>query len=160
MISFLNDEQDSMKQSFQAGVDTLYNKCVSCGQTPTDKSPTSISNAIQDIYNNRYNEGYEEGQVNNGIYGKYIHFAHQVSGWGAITVPIPPSTSQIAGYSNRTSGFNITGNFSDDSSELIGTIYSNNSEEPNIFDISDKNYVSIYIRIDGAANHVYVAFLE
>ena len=46
-----------METSFQDGVDTLYNKCVSCGQTPTDKSPTSISNAIQDIYNNRYNEG-------------------------------------------------------------------------------------------------------
>ena len=156
-----------MKQSFQDGVDTLYNKCVSCGQTPNDKSPTSISNAIQsisnaiqDIYNNRYNEGYEEGQVNNGIYGKYIHFVNQVSGWGAITVPIPPSTSQIAGYSNRTTGFDITGYFSDDPSELIGTIYSNNSEEPNIFDISDKNYVSIYIKISGAANHVYVAFLE
>ena len=79
---------------------------------------------------------------------------------GAITVPIPPSTSQIAGYSNRTSGFNITGYFSDDLSELIGTIYSNKSEEPDIFDISDKNYVSIYIRLDGAANHVYVAFLD
>ena len=50
-----------MKQSFQDGVDTLYNKCISCGQTPSSKSPTSISNAIQDIYNNRYNEGYNNG---------------------------------------------------------------------------------------------------
>ena len=160
MISFLNDEQESMKQSFQAGVDTLYNKCVSCGWTPTGKTPTHIAEAIQGIYGNRYTEGYEEGQVNNGIYGKYIHFVNQVSGWGAITVPIPLSTSQIGGYSNRTTGFDIIGRFSDDPSELIGTIYSNNSEKPNIFDISDKNYVSIYIRIDGTANHVYVAFLE
>ena len=52
-----------MKQSFQAGVDTIYNKIVSCGQTPSDKSPTSISNAIQDIYNNRYNEGYNNGRT-------------------------------------------------------------------------------------------------
>ena len=47
--------------NFQAGVDTLYNKCVSCGQTPNDKSPTSISNAIQGIYGNRYTEGYNNG---------------------------------------------------------------------------------------------------
>lgn len=37
--------------NFQAGVDTLYNACVSAGQTPTDKSPSSIANAIQSIYN-------------------------------------------------------------------------------------------------------------
>ena len=47
--------------NFQAGVDTLYNKCVSCGQTPSDKSPTAISNSIQSIYGNRYTEGYNNG---------------------------------------------------------------------------------------------------
>ena len=31
------------------GVDTLYNACVSAGQTPTDKSPSSIANAIKEI---------------------------------------------------------------------------------------------------------------
>ena len=50
-----------MKQSFQAGVDTLYNKCVSCGWTPTGKTPTAISDAIQGIYGNRYTEGYNNG---------------------------------------------------------------------------------------------------
>ena len=49
--------------NFQAGVDTLYNKCVSCGQTPSDKSPTAIANAIQSIYTNRYNEGYNAGKT-------------------------------------------------------------------------------------------------
>ena len=43
--------------NFQAGVDTLYNKCVSCGSTPSSKTPTAISNAIQSIYTNRYNAG-------------------------------------------------------------------------------------------------------
>ena len=51
-----------MKQSFQNGVDTLYNKCVSCGSTPSNKTPTAISNAIQSIYTNRYNEGYNAGK--------------------------------------------------------------------------------------------------
>ena len=43
--------------NFRAGVDTLYNKCVSCGSTPSSKTPTAISNAIQSIYTNRYNAG-------------------------------------------------------------------------------------------------------
>ena len=46
---FVNDEQDSMKSNFQDGVDTLYNACVSAGQTPIDKSPSSIANAIEEI---------------------------------------------------------------------------------------------------------------
>ena len=47
--------------NFQAGVDTLYNKCVSCGWTPTGKTPTHIVEAIQGIYGNRYTEGYNNG---------------------------------------------------------------------------------------------------
>ena len=38
-----------MKNSFQDGVDTLYDTCVSCGSTPTDKTPTAISEAIKNI---------------------------------------------------------------------------------------------------------------
>lgn len=51
-LESLNDETESIKQSFQDGVDTLYNACVSAGQTPTDKSPSSIANAIQQIKDN------------------------------------------------------------------------------------------------------------
>lgn len=47
--------------NFRVGVNTLYNKCVNCGVTPSENSPTGISNAIQTIYNNRYNEGYSAG---------------------------------------------------------------------------------------------------
>lgn len=57
----LSSELDATKQSFQAGVDTLYNKCSSCGATPSEKTPTAISTAIQTIYNNRYNEGINAG---------------------------------------------------------------------------------------------------
>ena len=53
----LNDECDSIRSDFQAGVNTLYNKCVSCGVTPSSKTPTAISNSIQSIYTNRYNAG-------------------------------------------------------------------------------------------------------
>ena len=40
---------DDLKTSFQDGVDTLYNACVSAGQTPIDKSPSSIAEAIKAI---------------------------------------------------------------------------------------------------------------
>lgn len=55
-------ELEQVKTSFQAGVNVLYNKCVNCGVTPADKTPTVIANAIQVIHDNRYNEGYEDGQ--------------------------------------------------------------------------------------------------
>ena len=49
---------NSNVQSFQNGVDSIYNKCVSCGSTPSAKTPAAISSAIQNIYTNRYNAGY------------------------------------------------------------------------------------------------------
>lgn len=33
--------------NFQAGVDTLYDTCVDCGETPVDKTPTAIADAIR-----------------------------------------------------------------------------------------------------------------
>ncbi len=31
------------------GIDVLYDKCVSCGVTPTAKNPTAIAEAIENI---------------------------------------------------------------------------------------------------------------
>lgn len=53
----LNSDLATAKQSFQAGVDALYNQCVSCGATPTAKTPAAIAAAIQTIFNSRYNAG-------------------------------------------------------------------------------------------------------
>ena len=61
ILFFLNDDISNIQQSFQDGVDTLYNKCVSCGWTPSNKTPTAIVEAIQGIYGNRYTEGYNNG---------------------------------------------------------------------------------------------------
>ena len=66
-VIFQNDEQDSIKQSFQDGVDTLYNACVSAGQTPTDKSPSSIANAIQSIANSKLNNGKDALLIASGV---------------------------------------------------------------------------------------------
>lgn len=55
--NYLTNILNNMNSSFQAGVDALYNQCVSCGATPADKTPTAISTAIQAIFNNRYNAG-------------------------------------------------------------------------------------------------------
>ena len=57
----LSSEMASMKTSFQAGVDTIYNKMVSCGETPSSKSPTDIANKIQQMYDGRYSTGYSIG---------------------------------------------------------------------------------------------------
>lgn len=58
----LNGDITSIRSSFQNGVDTLYNKCKSCGSTPSSSTPTAIANAIQNIYTNRYNSGRTTGQ--------------------------------------------------------------------------------------------------
>ncbi len=50
-------EIDTMKQSFQAGVDTLYNKCKGLGFTPAGKNPGHISDTIDKIYADRYAKG-------------------------------------------------------------------------------------------------------
>lgn len=53
---------NNLTTSFQAGVDTLYNACVSCGVTPSAKTPAAISAAISAISTNRYNAGRTQGQ--------------------------------------------------------------------------------------------------
>ena len=54
---------NNLQQDFQAGVDTLYNKCKGCGATPASKTPAAISTAIGTIYTNRYNTGYSAGRT-------------------------------------------------------------------------------------------------
>lgn len=83
-----------MKSSFQAGVDTLYNKCNSCGSTPSSKTPTAISNAIQSIYTNRYNSGYNAGKKDGGFSS-----ATDIS-------------SKITGYASQNHGFRSSENLS------------------------------------------------
>ncbi len=53
---------NNLTTSFQAGVNTLYNACVSCGVTPSAKTPAAISAAISAISTNRYNAGRTQGQ--------------------------------------------------------------------------------------------------
>ena len=57
----ITELNSNLKSSFQAGVDTLYNKCVNCGSTPSSKTPTAIESSIGSIYTNRYNSGYNAG---------------------------------------------------------------------------------------------------
>lgn len=52
-LIFQNDELES----FQNGVDTIYNGCTTYGSTPTAKTPDAIVNSIKTIYTNRYNAG-------------------------------------------------------------------------------------------------------
>lgn len=53
----------AMETTFQDGVNTLYNQCVSCGVTPAAKTPTAIASAIMTIYTNRYNAGVNATKV-------------------------------------------------------------------------------------------------
>ena len=84
-----------LQQSFQGGVNALRDKCISCGVTPTENTPAGVSNAIQEIYNNRYNEGYSAGQAASeitctDISSKLTAYASQNHGFR--------SSESLAGY--------------------------------------------------------------
>ena len=53
----------NIKQSFQDGCNTLVSKCTELGVTPSSNSPSDISNAIQTIAGNTYNNGYYNGRA-------------------------------------------------------------------------------------------------
>ena len=54
---------EALKKSFQDGVDKIYNKLKGLGFTPTDKSPDAICVAIQNMYDRRYSQGYNDGRT-------------------------------------------------------------------------------------------------
>ena len=51
----------STVSSFQTGVDSLYNKCVSLGVTPSAKTLSAVTNALQSVYNSGYSAGSNAG---------------------------------------------------------------------------------------------------
>ena len=99
----LNDKITSMQSSFQDGVDTLYNKCKSCGSTPSNKTPTAISNSIQSIYTNRYNNGRTQG-IRDRVYTIYNSSESSTNhGNLSLTMTSPPSIP----YTDRPGTWNI-----------------------------------------------------
>ena len=62
-LGVISELSNNLKQTFQAGVDALYNRCVSCGATPSAKTPAAVSTAIGTIHTNRYNTGYSAGRT-------------------------------------------------------------------------------------------------
>ena len=121
-----------MKQTFQAGVDTLYNKCVSCGWTPTGKTPTDISNAIQGIYGNRYTEGYNNGRTqgqndekNNpngyGLYNKTQYDKNYNNGYNA-GYSAGYDASAIGGFIGQQYSLQNSSIFTISFSDVSGTV--------------------------------------
>ena len=127
----LNSEISSMKQSFQAGVDTIYNKMVSCGETPSSKSPTDIANKIQQMYDGRYGTGYSigynegrtqgqndvKGNPNNyGLYSKSQYDQNYNNGYNAgfsageaaASYSVEDISSKLTGYASQNHGFRST----------------------------------------------------
>ena len=61
----------NLKQSFQDGVNVIYNKITSWGVTPSSNSPTDIANAIDTIANNRWEAGKLEVASNPNKYNLF-----------------------------------------------------------------------------------------
>ncbi len=68
-----NQKIEALKQSFQDGVNKIYNYLKGLGFTPNPNSPDGICAAIKNIYDKRYSDGRTQGQAdvvaNPGAYG-------------------------------------------------------------------------------------------
>lgn len=62
-IDQLRQDIDEVSQSFQDGCNTIVAGCTSYGSTPDSNSPEDIVEAIGEIYNNRYTQGYNAGHT-------------------------------------------------------------------------------------------------
>lgn len=85
---------EELQTAFRDGVNKIYNKLAGLGFTPQTKSPDDINQAIQDMYDSRYKEGYIDGLGEKHLEGAkitYIYHEHigssSYSG-GCYTVPI------------------------------------------------------------------------
>lgn len=54
-------------QAFQAGVNKIYDKLAGLGFTPITNSPDDIYNAIQNMYDNRYEEGKNSVEITQNL---------------------------------------------------------------------------------------------
>ena len=85
----------SLQSSFQDGCDTLYNKCVSCGVTPSAKTPAAIAAAIQLIQSN----GVTAGKNSIKVRGYTDNFKLTLNKAFEIQIPdLPDNTRRIIGY--------------------------------------------------------------
>lgn len=80
-ISDLKLQISNLIQSFQDGVNKIFEKLKGLGFTPKNNSPDAICDAIDNVYNDRYNQGKVEGindVINNpsnyGVGGNIITF--------------------------------------------------------------------------------------
>lgn len=80
--------------NFQAGVDTLYSKCNSCGATPSAKTPTAIAGAIDKIYTDRYNEGYNAGYDASAI-GGFLGTEYSLTNTTDLSIPFSNYSGNI-----------------------------------------------------------------
>ena len=133
-----------MKQSFQDGVNTIYNKIVSCGVTPSDRTPTGCANGIQSIYTNRYTEGYNNGRIqgqndvkNNpngyGLYTQQQYDQNYTNGYNA---------GYSAGQGSRSISFTIQGVANSPSGDInYWNVYANDINVSAFNTISFSNFV-------------------
>ena len=82
-----------------------------------------------------------------------FHVQSQVSGWASASMTIPETITTMKIYSNVINGGNIVSGIINGKTIQIGVIDKNTMENPNIFDIS--GYESISVRVQGAASHAY-----
>ncbi len=68
-ISGINTEIENMQETFQDGVDEIYNAIVSEGVTPSSSTPTACATGIATVADVKYTSGYDTGSAAGYING-------------------------------------------------------------------------------------------
>lgn len=73
--------------SFRDGVNKIFNKLKGLGFTPSQNSPDGICNAIQNMYDDRYNTGKEDGLEESGLKSLSISAIYESTSISSSTSP-------------------------------------------------------------------------
>ena len=125
-----------MKQSFQDGVNTIYNKIVSLGVTPSGNSPTDIVNAMQGFSDKQWADAVNSVISNPNPYGLYTQQQYDqnyTNGYNA---------GYSAGQGSRSISFTIQGVANSPSGDInYWNVYANDINVSAFNTISFSNFV-------------------
>lgn len=103
-ISGINTDIANMQETFQDGVDSIYNAIVAEGVTPSSSTPTACATGIATVADNQYTSGYDSGSAAGYINGYDAGYA---AGYAAGSSAEIGSISFSMSYSTMPSGLSI-----------------------------------------------------
>lgn len=108
----LKNQINNLVQSFQDGVNKIFKKLQGLGFTPNPNSPDGICNAIDRVYNDRYNQGVTRGRQdvidNPSAYGVSTTSGLVSFNGNIVSGTLPAGTYRIDGIMQNRDAYGMT----------------------------------------------------